>query len=451
MEINWTEVMPLLPGSATALVGAGGKTALLRALATAAAPPLIVTHTAHLAPGQLDFLPRRVQVSGPADIDALTLARDERLGIVGPPTADGARLRGLDAATVARLIERAAAWGAPLLCEADGSRRLPLKAPAAHEPPIPAGSTQVIGVAGVRALGQAATEATIFRVERFCELAGIVSGEVVDAAALGRVLRHPEGGLKGIPAEAARFMVLNGVDGADAAETERLAWSLLPAYARVAVTALAPLDGPPRLASLWEPLAGVVLAAGRGARMEGRAVKLLLPFQGEPLVHRAARLALAAGLAPVVVVVGAHGAEIAAALADLPVRLVANPAWESGQASSLRAGIAALPPRVGGTFFLLGDQPLISPALLQGLAARQAHTGAAITLPAVAGRRANPGLFRRAVFPEIARLQGDAGGRQLFERFPPDLFAWDDPRLLWDVDTPEDYARLQRAGSTLEA
>ena len=90
-------------------------------------------------------------------------------------------------------------------------------------------------------------------------------------------------------------------------------------------------------------VAGVVLAAGSSSRL-GRN-KLLLDVGGEALVRRTVRRAVAAGLDPVVVVVGHEAERVTAELAGVPCRLVVNPDHASGQSSSLQAGIAAVPPR----------------------------------------------------------------------------------------------------------
>src|SRR5215211_4676789 len=99
-------------------------------------------------------------------------------------------------------------------------------------------------------------------------------------------------------------------------------------------------------------VAGLILAAGAAERM-GRP-KQLLDWDGRPLVRVAAETALGAQLSPVLVVLGSAQAEVAAALADLPLQLVPNPDYAAGQSSSLRAGIAALPPEVQAVVVLLG-------------------------------------------------------------------------------------------------
>jgi molybdenum cofactor cytidylyltransferase len=167
-------------------------------------------------------------------------------------------------------------------------------------------------------------------------------------------------------------------------------------------------------------------------------------LNGEALVHRSARTALETGLSPVIVVTGAYDDEIRLALADLVVEFVHNPYWSAGQSTSLQAGLSVLPSEIGSAVFLLADQPEVPVELLQSLVRMHARTLAAIAAPRVAGRRANPVLLDRATFPTLHEMRGDTGARPLFSdpgRFPVAWVEWDDPVLLLDVDTPEDYQR----------
>lgn len=187
-------------------------------------------------------------------------------------------------------------------------------------------------------------------------------------------------------------------------------------------------------------VAGIILAAGGASRMQRP--KLLLPWQGEALICRAARTALAGCLDPVVVVTGAGAAEMRVALTNLAVQVVHNPDWASGQSTSVRAGILALTDLVDAAIFLLGDQPYVSPELLRALVDTYVQTRPVILAPFVGDRRSNPVLFDRTLFAKLCQLPGDVGARSLFAQYPPTAMPWPDERLLFDVDTPEDYRVL---------
>lgn len=188
-------------------------------------------------------------------------------------------------------------------------------------------------------------------------------------------------------------------------------------------------------------IAGIILAAGAATRM-GQP-KLLLPWKGEALVCHGARVALAAGLDPVVVVAGSAIGEMRHALQDISVQVVENPDWAAGQSTSVRAGIRALPENTQATFFLLGDQPYVTVDLLQALIKEYTRRRPEILAPYVGERRSNPVLFDCSIFDLLCQLQGDAGARSLFGHHPPAAMQWPDERLLFDIDTPEDYQKLK--------
>jgi len=189
-------------------------------------------------------------------------------------------------------------------------------------------------------------------------------------------------------------------------------------------------------------VAGIILAAGAATRM-GQP-KLLLPWKGEALICHTARTALKSGLAPVIVVAGAWKTEIQTALNDLDVKVIDNPDWKTGQSTSVRAGVRALPQHTPAAIFLLGDQPFVSTELIQALLQMYIHNHPMILAPFVGGKRANPVLFDHSIFETLCTLKGDAGARTIFAQYPPAQMDWPDERLLFDIDTPEDYQRLLR-------
>ncbi|MDT3400239.1 NTP transferase domain-containing protein [Streptomyces sp. B1866] len=192
-------------------------------------------------------------------------------------------------------------------------------------------------------------------------------------------------------------------------------------------------------------VAGVLLAAGGGRRLGGRA-KALLEYGGRPLVERAAGALRDGGCAPVHVVLGAAAAAVRAR-ARLPgCALVDNPDWEEGMGSSLRAGLASL----AGTgaraaLVALVDQPWVGAAAVARVLA--AHRGAAdLAAAAYGGRRGHPVLIGADRWAAVAAsAAGDRGARAYLAGHRSELTLVDcsDVARPDDIDTPDDLALLR--------
>ncbi len=193
-------------------------------------------------------------------------------------------------------------------------------------------------------------------------------------------------------------------------------------------------------------IAAIVLAAGLGSRMGGG--KLTAMLDGRPLVRHAAEAALASRAEPVIVVVGHDEEAVRRALAGLPVRFVANPAYRAGIAASLAAGVAAVPDAAVGAVVLLGDMPRIGADHIDRLiAAFDPEAGRGICVPTHGGRRGNPVLWGRRHFARLRALSGDAGGRTLFADCAADIceVPMADDAVLIDVDAPAELTSLRPA------
>ena len=190
-------------------------------------------------------------------------------------------------------------------------------------------------------------------------------------------------------------------------------------------------------------ITGIILAAGRGRRM-GR-TKQLLPFRGQTILECVVEHALASSLERVVVVLGYQAAVIGPLLKGKNVTIVCNPRYDSGQSSSLKAGMQAVSEDAEAVLFLLGDQPLVTPQIINLILAAYATTPGPIIQPEFAGKRGNPVLFSRETFPSIQAVTGDCGARPLFDEYAGRILRVpvDDPAIQMDIDSEEDYRRLQ--------
>jgi len=424
--------------SKIALVGGGGKTTLMFQLARDFGKKVICTTSTHLALDQLGAADKHFIITAPSDLPGPDVDFPGDVLLFTGPQVETNRMGSPSPALLEDLAGLADSWDCPLIIESDGARKLPIKAPAEHEPPIPGFVNVVITVIGLSGLGKPLRGDWVHRPELYSKLVDLPLGETLESHHLVKGLISPEGGVKNIPPGARRILLINQIDSFPNWKTFYEQMDLLLDH--FSLVGFSVLEDQ-MLLEVHERIAGVVLAAGGSSRFGEP--KQLLDWHGKPLVRHVVELATAGGLNPVVVVTGADHDAVSEALRGSRIEVACNPGWESGQSSSVRVGIEALPGDLGGAVFLLVDQPLISPELIQKIVQQHQRTQAAIVLPVIEGNAGNPVLFDRQVFTDLTLLGGDVGGRALFEKFPVCQVAWGDKRSQEDIDTPEDYQRIR--------
>lgn len=189
---------------------------------------------------------------------------------------------------------------------------------------------------------------------------------------------------------------------------------------------------------------GIVLAAGSSSRL-GRN-KLLVEVEGEALVRRTVRRTIAAGLDPVLVVVGFEADRVVAALADLPCRPVVNGEFAGGQATSFAAGIAAVPDQAAAAVVVLADMPRVTADMIAALVERHRETAALVVSSDYGGVPAPPTLYDRALFAELAAAAGPECARRAIARHPDRALTVSWPAAaLGDLDVETDFEQLRTA------
>jgi CTP:molybdopterin cytidylyltransferase MocA len=175
--------------------------------------------------------------------------------------------------------------------------------------------------------------------------------------------------------------------------------------------------------------------------------KQLLPVNGTPAVRRCAEVILQAGLRDVVVVTGADSAAVEEAIGGLPVRIVRNDRPGSEMIDSVRLGLQAVADPVSSLLLCLADHPLILPATISRLVAEGASLPHLIVIPVHQGRRGHPTLFPRPIINEVhsGRTLRDVIGEHAGSLR---LVAVDDPGVVLDMDTPEEYQHAARISSS---
>jgi molybdenum cofactor cytidylyltransferase len=192
--------------------------------------------------------------------------------------------------------------------------------------------------------------------------------------------------------------------------------------------------------SLWT----IVLAAGESQRL-GQP-KQLVRWRGDTLVGHAAGIARALCAGRVLVVVGAHAVAVEAAVATQAPLLVSNPQWAEGLASSLRAGIRALPADCAGVLLLTCDQPLVPRAALDTLVQRWMANPDAVVASAYAGTVGIPAVLPARTFPALMQLSGDSGARAVLRAEGARIETVSVPEAAFDVDDESALRALERDG-----
>ncbi len=433
------------PGDIVSLVGAGGKTTAMFRLAhelVSLGWRVVTTTTTMIRPPTPDQSEETILEADPT----LLLQKVERaleshhhLTVATRQKQDEkGKLVGLQPELVSKLATLPSIEA--LIVEADGARGRSLKAPAPHEPPVSPATSILVPMMAIDALSQPLDEKIAHRPELIARLTGASLGDLITPEVAAQVIAHPEGGLKNAPPSARLTPLINKVDSSTLASAQEVAQHLISAHSIDRVL-LGAVTEPEPVLECWTKVAGIILAAGESRRLGHP--KQLLPLGEKTMLEHVVEVALSSPLQEVVVILGYRAEEMRPLLKG--VKVVVNEEWPQGMSGSLRVGLGALSPHFEACLFFLADQPKVAPQLVESIVSRHRRTLAPIVAPRFRGRRGNPVLFARPLFPELSSLQGEEGGRSLIEKHGH-LVEWvevDSADYFLDIDTQEDLNHLE--------
>lgn len=192
-------------------------------------------------------------------------------------------------------------------------------------------------------------------------------------------------------------------------------------------------------------LSGIILAAGAAQRMGQQ--KLYLDLKGKPVLQWALEAALSSELDEVICVVReSKETQQGISLKHDKLHWVINERAAEGQSTSVIAGLKAVSQQTEAALFLVGDQPLVKPELINGLIELFRRERVLIAAPTFESRTRNPVLFHKDLFMDLLQLRGDRGGRGLTEKCKDKavFLEWHDEPPFLDVDSWEDYEKLKK-------
>jgi molybdenum cofactor cytidylyltransferase len=185
----------------------------------------------------------------------------------------------------------------------------------------------------------------------------------------------------------------------------------------------------------------LILAAGNASRFGSP--KQLLQYKDKTFIRRVADVAMTGCGHSLVVVTGAHAAEVEAEIPDLT--FVRNDEWQDGMGSSISKGMKAiieLYPDAKDVIILVCDQPHITADLLFQIKEQRQSTGKRMIAAAYNNTIGTPALFDQYYFEKLSQLNGQQGAKVLLQQYPDDVATVDFPSGDIDIDTTEDYQRL---------
>jgi molybdenum cofactor cytidylyltransferase len=437
-------------GEVVAFTGAGGKTSALFRLAHELAAEgwrVIGTTTTRIAVDELSLAPGELQIDGPGAgyrpaAISRALGKHGFIFLYGHVRRDKAI--GVSPEVIEALTDSVDSDA--ILIEADGSRRLPFKAPLAHEPVIPVGTSLVVPMAGFDVIGQPLDDAHVYNPDDMIERYGFPPGGNVKAPWVASVLRDTRLGLKSVPMAARIVALINKVPAVGFQKGRaRMMARLILREPRVQAVALGAVQTENPVDEVHRRIAAIVLAGGLSSRM--RQSKVLLPWDHRPIIRVIVDRLKRMRLDDIVVVTGHLAGRVEAALADEPVRFVHNEAYREGEMlSSLQAGLRALPDEIGACLVVLGDQPQLDNRIVHEITCAYAEGKGTIVAPSYRHRRGHPILIDRMYWRDLLNLPPGSAPRDVINAHADETFYVnvDTDSVLRDVDTPDEYDQERR-------
>ncbi len=435
-------------------IGAGGKTTLLLRLASEMLglqqKVLLTTTTKIFRPSKMPFF---IFTDIKSAVSALKKHyRDHNIAVLGNRILPNGKIEGIKADAIEILRNE---LQVSVLVEADGAKGKPIKGYAEYEPVLPSDSDLIAAVIGADALEASISNATVHRLKYFLKTTGAEETQNITGELIAGTFQHMlKLGTYQAPRAATAF-IFNKIDLVEAPEKVVINLARLLSVSEMSDRLLITqgnVDNPERFYlhtgkdTNRASVSCVILAAGRSLRMGED--KLALIFEGKTILEHVLDNVVKAGIEEIIVVTRPDH-KWAWLPGKYKCRIVENPLYHTGMASSLQAGLKAVGHHVQGVLFALADQPKVTTDIYKLMVMNFQEKLKLITCPVFKGERGNPTLFDRRTWPDLMQLKGDQGGRQLINTLAPeniDFIETDLPVIIEDIDTISDYEALLDKG-----
>lgn len=429
-------------GDMLSLVGAGGKTSTLIALAHELADEgwrVLATTTSRMMPHQIRLMPHVLACDSSAQVFTQALENHRFVFAHGRRHSD--YVSGASPEWFAWALDSLDAD--VLLVEADDAAGKPLKAPYPDEPQIPSETSLVVPVASLAALGQPLDVDHVYNPEAMIEQYGFYEGSPIMSPWVAQVLRDDELGLRGVPEKARVVTLLNGVPPAGYLRLRaHLIARMILRSERVSGVAIGSARAADPISEVQRPVGAVILAAGLSSRMQALVQhKALLPWAGgKTVIEHIIDQLLLARVQYITVVTGHQSKEVGALAEKRGASVVYNSNYRNGEMlSSLKIGLKAQPEHTTAALMVLVDQPRIQPKIVGQVMMAYAEGKGDLVVPSYQMRRGHPILIDRRYWGEILALPDDATPRDVINAHAVTYVNVDNDSILRDVDTPADY------------
>jgi molybdenum cofactor cytidylyltransferase len=195
------------------------------------------------------------------------------------------------------------------------------------------------------------------------------------------------------------------------------------------------IRNPKSMDDIW----AIILAAGESKRMDSP--KMLLPYKDKTIIETVIENVISSDVDKTMVVLGSTGDEILKSIKDLPLEHCFNDNYKEGMLSSVKCGFSNLPEKFEAVVVLPGDYPGIGADVINMLITSFRKSKKKIVIPLFRGKRGHPILISHYYRNEVMSLRQEEGLRALSASFQDDVLEvnMDDPAILRDIDTMEDY------------